>query len=120
MVEVLICDDAAFMRMMLKDILGKNGHEIVGEGTNGQEAVDQYKKLKPDLVTMDIVMPENTGIEAVREIVAEDSNAKVVMVSALGQNAMVKEAIEAGAKDFIVKPFQADKVIQTVENVLGG
>ena len=120
MVEVLICDDAAFMRMMLKDILGKNGHEIVGEGTNGQEAVDQYKKLKPDLVTMDIVMPEKTGIDAVREIVAEDSNAKVVMVSALGQNAMVKEAIEAGAKDFIVKPFQADKVIQTVENVLGG
>lgn len=120
MVKVLICDDAAFMRMMLKDILGKNGHEIVGEGTNGQEAIDQYKKLKPDLVTMDIVMPEKTGIEAVKEIIGGDPDAKIIMVSALGQQAMVKEAIESGAKDFIVKPFQADKVIEAIANVLKG
>lgn len=119
MAKILIVDDAAFMRMMLKNMLGKAGHQIVGEGENGKLGYEKYKQLKPDLVTMDIVMPEMTGIEAVRAICKEDPNAKVVMVSALGQEAMVKEALQAGAKDFIVKPFKEDKVKETVKKVLG-
>ena len=103
--RVLVVDDAAFMRMMVKDILSKNGYEIVGEAENGMKALEKYQELKPDLVTMDITMPEMDGISAVKEIKKVDPNAKVVMCSAMGQQAMVIEAIQAGARDFIVKPF---------------
>ncbi len=118
MAKILIVDDAAFMRMMLKNILGKGGHEIVGEGQDGSEAVQKYMELKPDVVTMDIVMPRVNGIEAVREIMKKDPNAKIVMISALGQEAMVKEALELGAKDFIVKPFNKDKVLEVINKVV--
>ncbi len=111
-------DDAAFMRMMLKDILLKGGFEIAGEATNGAEAVRLYQELKPDLVTMDITMPEVDGIAAVKEIKKIDPNAKVVMVSAMGQQAMVIEAIQAGASDFIVKPFQPDRVLEALKKAL--
>lgn len=111
-------DDAAFMRMMLKDILLKGGFEIAGEATNGAEAVRLYQELKPDLVTMDITMPEVDGITAVKEIKKIDPNAKVVMVSAMGQQAMVIEAIQAGASDFIVKPFQPDRVLEALKKAL--
>lgn len=104
--KILIVDDAAFMRMMLKDILTKNGYEVVGEAENGAKAVEKYGELKPDLVTMDITMPEMDGISALKNIRSIDSNAKVVMCSAMGQQAMVIEAIQVGARDFIVKPFQ--------------
>jgi two-component system chemotaxis response regulator CheY len=117
MAKVLIVDDAAFMRMMLKNILGKNGHQIVGEAQNGAEGVKKYTELKPDVVTMDIIMPEVNGIEAVRQIMAIDPEAKIVMVSALGQEAMVKEALEAGARDFIVKPFKENKVLEVIEKL---
>lgn len=117
--RILIVDDASFMRMMIKDILTKNGFEVVGEGENGLKAVEKYKELKPDLVIMDITMPEMDGIQAVKEIKKIDSDAKIVMCSAMGQQAMVIEAIQAGAKDFIVKPFQADRVIEAVKKVLG-
>jgi len=105
--RVLIVDDAAFMRMMLRDILTKNGYEVAGEAENGAQAVERYKEVKPDLVTMDITMPEMDGITAVREIKKIDPAAKIVMVSAMGQQAMVIEAIQAGAIDFVVKPFLA-------------
>ncbi len=111
-------DDAAFMRMMLKDILLKGGFEIAGEATNGAEAIRLYQELKPDLVTMDITMPEVDGIAAVKEIKKIDPNAKVVMVSAMGQQAMVIEAIQAGASDFIVKPFQPDRVLEALKKAL--
>lgn len=117
MAKILIIDDSAFMRMMLKDILGRNGHEIA-EAENGQDGVEKYSKFKPDLVAMDIVMPGVTGIDAVREIMKKDPKASIVMISALGQEAMVKEALEAGAKDFIVKPFKKEKVIETVNRLL--
>lgn len=113
----MIIDDSAFMRMMLKDILGKNGHEI-SEAENGRDGVEKYTNMKPDLVAMDIVMPEVTGIEAVREIMKNDPEASIIMISALGQEAMVKEALEAGAKDFIVKPFKKEKVVETVNRLL--
>ena len=113
--NILICDDAAFMRMMIKDILNKNNYEVVGEAENGQVAVDLYKELKPDLVTMDITMPEKDGIAAVKEIKAYDPQAKIIMCSAMGQQMMVMEAIQAGAKDFIVKPFQQERVVQALE-----
>jgi len=116
--KVLVVDDAAFMRMMLKDILLKGGFEIAGEATNGAEAVRLYQELKPDLVTMDITMPEVDGIAAVKEIKKIDPNAKVVMVSAMGQQAMVIEAIQAGASDFIVKPFQPDRVLEALKKTL--
>jgi two-component system chemotaxis response regulator CheY len=116
--RVLVVDDAAFMRMMLKDILLKGGFEIAGEATNGAEAVRLYQELKPDLVTMDITMPEVDGIAAVKEIKKIDPNAKVVMVSAMGQQAMVIEAIQAGASDFIVKPFQPDRVLEALKKAL--
>ncbi len=119
MAKILVVDDAAFMRMMVKEILSKNGYEIVGEAENGQKAIEKYKELSPDLVIMDITMPEIDGIEAVRQIKAFDANAKVVMCSAMGQQAMVIEAIQAGARDFIVKPFQADRVLEAVKKVLG-
>lgn len=117
--RILIVDDAAFMRMMLKDILSKNGYEVAGEAENGQKAIEKYRELTPDLVIMDITMPEVDGIEAVKKIKAEDPSAKVVMCSAMGQQAMVIEAIQAGARDFIVKPFQADRVLEAVKKVLG-
>ena len=117
--RVLVVDDAAFMRMMVKDILSKNGYEIVGEAENGMKALEKYQELKPDLVTMDITMPEMDGISAVKEIKKVDPNAKVVMCSAMGQQAMVIEAIQAGAKDFVVKPFQADRVLEAVKKVIG-
>ena len=119
MAKVLICDDAAFMRMMVKDMLTKNGHTVIGEAANGREAVECYKSLKPDIVTMDITMPEMDGISALKEIKKADPNAKVVMCSAMGQQSMVIESIQSGAKDFIVKPFQEDKVIESISKVVG-
>lgn len=117
--NILICDDAAFMRMMIKDILTKNGYNVVGEAENGAVAVDKYKELKPDLVLMDITMPEMDGIQALKTIKAADAGATVIMCSAMGQQAMVIESIQSGAKDFIVKPFQADRVIEAVKKVVG-
>lgn len=117
--KILIVDDAAFMRMMIRDILTKNGYEVAGEAENGLKAVERYKEEKPDLVIMDITMPEMDGIEAVRQIKSADPNAKIIMCSAMGQQAMVIEAIQAGARDFIVKPFQADRVIEAVKKAVG-
>jgi|YelNatPaOPRAMG01_1025707.scaffolds.fasta_scaffold00909_23 two-component system chemotaxis response regulator CheY len=117
---VLIVDDALFMRMMIRDILSKDGFEVIGEAENGVEAVERYKEMRPDLVTMDIVMPEMDGIEAVRQIMKIDPNAKILMCSAMGQQPLVVEALEAGAKDFIIKPFQPSKVIEAVEKALKG
>ena len=117
--NILICDDAAFMRMMIKDILTKNGYNVVGEAENGAKAVEKYNELKPDLVLMDIKMPEMDGIQALKKIKEGDSSALVIMCSAMGQQAMVIESIQAGAKDFIVKPFQADRVIEAVKKVVG-
>ncbi|MBR0163376.1 MAG: response regulator [Lachnospiraceae bacterium] len=117
--NVLICDDAAFMRMMIKDILSKNGYNVAGEAENGAKAVEKYNELKPDLVLMDITMPEMDGIQALKAIKGGDANACVIMCSAMGQQAMVIEAIQAGAKDFIVKPFQADRVLEAVKKVIG-
>lgn len=116
--RILVVDDAAFMRMMIKNILSKNGYEIIGEAENGQVAIELYKKLKPDLVTMDITMPEMNGIEGVKAIREFDPDAKIIMCSAMGQQAMVMEAIQAGAKDFIVKPFQQDRILQAIGRVL--
>ncbi|RLL45327.1 response regulator [Oceanobacillus piezotolerans] len=116
--RILIVDDAAFMRMMIKDILTKNGYEVVGEAQDGQEAVDKYNDLKPDLVTMDITMPEMDGITALKQIRQVNPDAKIIMCSAMGQQAMVIDAIQAGAKDFIVKPFQADRVIEAIQKAL--
>jgi len=117
--NILICDDAAFMRMMIKDILTKNGYNVAGEAENGAKAVEKYNELKPDLVLMDITMPEMDGIQALKNIKAADSGAMVIMCSAMGQQAMVIESIQAGAKDFIVKPFQADRVLEAVKKVVG-
>ena len=117
--SILICDDAAFMRMMIKDILVRNGYNIAGEAENGVKAVEKYQETKPDLVLMDITMPEMDGIQALKKIKAIDANASVVMCSAMGQQAMVIESIQSGAKDFIVKPFQADRVIEAVQKVVG-
>ena len=117
--NVLIVDDAAFMRMMIKDILSKNGYNVVGEAENGKVAVDKFKELSPDLVTMDITMPEMDGLEALKAIKAVAPGATVIMCSAMGQQAMVIEAIQAGAKDFIVKPFQADRVLEAVKKAIG-
>ena len=117
--NILISDDAAFMRMMTKDILTKNGYNVVGEAENGARAVEKYNELKPDLVLMDITMPEMDGIQALKKIKENDPSALVIMCSAMGQQAMVIESIQAGAKDFIVKPFQADRVIEAVKKVVG-
>ncbi len=119
MAKVLIVDDAAFMRMMIKDILEKNGFEVIGEANNGIKAVELYKAEKPDVVTMDITMPDMDGIEAVKAIKAFDPTAKIIMCSAMGQQSMVMDAIRAGAKDFIVKPFQADRVLEAIKKVVG-
>jgi len=118
-IRVLVVDDAAFMRMMVKDILSKNGYEVVGEAENGLKAVEKWQELKPDLTTMDITMPEMDGISAVKEIKKIDPAAKVIMCSAMGQQAMVVEAIQAGARDFIVKPFQPDRVLEAVRKAVG-
>lgn len=115
---ILIVDDAAFMRMMLREILTKNGYEIVGEAEDGMSAIDKYQDLNPDLVTMDITMPNMDGITAVREIKKLDVKAKIVMCSAMGQQTMVIDAIQAGAHDFIVKPFQPARVIEAVQKAL--
>lgn len=117
--NILICDDAAFMRMMIKDILTKNGYNVAGEAENGVKAVEKYNELKPDLVLMDITMPEMDGIQALKGIKEADAGAKVIMCSAMGQQAMVIESIQAGAKDFIVKPFQPDRVLEAVKKVVG-
>ena len=117
--NILICDDAAFMRMMIKDILTKNGYNVAGEAENGMKAVEKFKEVNPDLVLMDITMPEMDGIQALKAIKKLDGGAKVIMCSAMGQQAMVIESIQAGAKDFIVKPFQAERVIEAVKKVVG-
>ncbi len=117
--SVLVCDDAIFMRTMISDILSQAGFEIVGEAETGVQAVQQYRNLRPDLVTMDIVMPDMGGIDAVREICKEDPSARILMCSAMGQQALVVEAIQAGAKDFVVKPFQPSRVLEAVQRVLG-
>ncbi|HBI04952.1 MAG TPA: two-component system response regulator [Paenibacillaceae bacterium] len=116
--RILIVDDAAFMRMMIKEILSSYGFEVVGEAHDGLMAIEKYCELRPDLVTMDITMPEMDGITALKEIKKFDPEAKVIMCSAMGQQAMVIEAIQAGAKDFIVKPFQADRVIEVIKKTL--
>jgi len=116
--RILVVDDAAFMRMMIKNILTKYGYEVVGEAENGTVAVRMYEELSPDLVTMDITMPEMDGIECVKAILAKDPQANIVMVSAMGQQAMVMEAIQAGARDFIVKPFQQERILQAIERAL--
>jgi two-component system chemotaxis response regulator CheY len=117
--NVMIVDDAAFMRMMIKDILSKNGYTVAGEAENGKVAVDKYNEVKPDLVLMDITMPEMDGIQALKAIKGNDPNAQVIMCSAMGQQAMVIEAIQSGAKDFIVKPFQAERVLEAVKKAIG-
>lgn len=116
--KVLVVDDAAFMRMMIKDILRKGGYEVVGEAEDGSKAVEKYKELRPDLVTMDITMPDMDGITAVKEIRKLDGSAQIIMCSAMGQQAMVIDAIQAGAKDFVVKPFQPERVLEAVRKVL--
>ncbi len=116
--SILICDDAAFMRMMLKDILVKEGYEVIGEAVNGADGVEKYNSLKPDLVTMDITMPEMDGITALKAIRKLDPSARVIMCSAMGQQAMVVDAIQSGAKDFIVKPFQKDRVAEALRKAL--
>lgn len=119
MARIMIVDDAAFMRMMLRDILTKGGYEVVGEAENGLKAIDKYKEVSPDLVLMDITMPELDGIGAVKQIKAVDPNAKIIMCSAMGQQAMVLESIQAGARDFIVKPFQADRILEAIGKFVG-
>jgi two-component system chemotaxis response regulator CheY len=116
--KILVVDDAAFMRMMIKDILVKNGFNVVAEAADGIQAIEKYKEFEPDLVTMDITMPEMDGIAALKEIKKLNPNAKVIMCSAMGQQAMVIDAIQAGARDFIVKPFQADRVIEAISKTL--
>lgn len=118
MARVLIADDASFMRQMIREIIEPEGYEVVGEATNGIEAVEQFEELSPDLVTMDIVMPKRSGIDAVKGILAKHSDARIVMCSALGQETLVMEALQAGARDFIVKPFKPDNVLATLKKIL--
>lgn len=118
MAKILITDDATFMRMMLHDILTKNGHEIVGEAVDGTDAIEKYKELKPDIVTLDITMPNMNGIDACKGIIDFDPEAKCIMCSAMGQQSMVMSAIKVGAKDFIVKPFKEERVIEAINNIL--
>lgn len=117
-IKILIVDDATFMRMMIKNIVAKNGYEVVGEAENGSEAIKLYTEHKPDLVTMDITMPEMDGIESVKAIKQIDPGAKIIMCSAMGQQSMVMEAIQAGAMDFIVKPFKQDRILQAIDRVM--
>ena len=118
--RILICDDAIFMRTMIADILTGAGYEVAGEAESGLQAVERYKALKPDLVTMDIVMPDMGGIDAVKAIIAIDPDARILMCSAMGQQQLVVEAIQSGAKDFVVKPFQPARVLEAVQRALGG
>ena len=118
MARILVVDDAAFMRKMLTDALSKGGHEVVAEAANGAEAVTRYQECKPDVCTLDITMPEKDGLSALKEIIAMDPQARVVMCSALGQETKVLEAIKAGAKDFVVKPFQPDRVLSAIEKAV--
>lgn len=118
MARVLVVDDAAFMRKMLSDTLAKAGHEVVGEAVNGQEGVDQFRALRPDLTTLDITMPEVDGLSALRQILSFDPTARVIMCSALGQESKVLESVKSGAKDFIVKPFNIDRVVEAVTKAL--
>jgi two-component system chemotaxis response regulator CheY len=118
MARILVADDASFMRQIIRDILESEGHEIVAEASDGIQAVEEWKKHRPDLVTMDIVMPRRSGIDAVRAIAAVDASARIVMCSALGQETLVAEALQAGAADFIVKPFKPDAVLATLQRVL--
>jgi two-component system, chemotaxis family, chemotaxis protein CheY len=118
MARVLVVDDAAFMRKMVTDALSGGGHEVVGEAGNGNEAVSRFQELRPDVMTLDITMPEKDGLDALREIIAVDPGAKVIMCSALGQESKVLESIKLGAKDFVVKPFQPDRVISAVAKAL--
>jgi len=117
--KILIADDAAFMRMTLRDILTKAGYEIAGEAETGEEAVEKHKQLKPDLLTMDIVMLGEGGIKAVKNIVSSDPSAKVLMVSAMGQQALIVESIQSGAKGFVIKPFKPDQVLAEVKRIIG-
>jgi two-component system chemotaxis response regulator CheY len=117
--RVLIVDDALFMRTMLRNIFVESGFDVVGEAGNGNEALERYRALAPDLTTMDIVMPEKNGIEALKQIMAFDPGARIVMCSALGQESLIIEALEAGARDFIVKPFKPAKVVEVAQKVLG-
>ena len=118
MARVLVADDASFMRQMIREIVESEGFEVCGEASDGVEAVDEFKRLQPDVVTMDIVMPRKSGIDAVRGIIALNPGACVVMCSALGQESLVMEALQAGACDFIVKPFKPDSVVATLEKIL--
>lgn len=118
--RVLICDDAMFMRAMMTSVLEQAGYEIAGEAENGLEAIERYKSLKPDLVTMDIIMPDMGGIDAVREIVSSDPEARILMLSALGQQRLVDEAIQAGAKEFVIKPLQPERVLSAMERLSNG
>jgi len=117
--KVLIADDASFMRMMLKKILEEGGYEVVAEAQNGKEAIDKYRELKPDLIISDMVMPEKGGIDVIKEVIEEFPEANVLICSAIGQQALVIEAIQAGAKDYIVKPFEQSNVLETVNKILG-
>ncbi|WP_028058562.1 response regulator [Candidatus Solirubrobacter pratensis] len=118
MARILVVDDAAFMRKMVSDVLTQGGHEVVGEAGNGQEAIARFHELKPELTTLDITMPEKDGLSALKEIVQLDPGARVIMCSALGQESKVLESIKLGAKDFVVKPFQADRVLEAVAKAL--
>ena len=117
MKSVLIVDDAAFMRVSIKNMLTKNGYQILGEAENGRVAVEKYKELMPDIVTMDITMPEMDGLAGLKEIMAFNPSANVIMVSALGQEGMVREAVQTGAKGFIVKPFKEDTILSALKNL---
>lgn len=119
MARVLVVDDAAFMRKMLTDALSSGGHEVVGEAGNGVEAIQRFQELRPEVVTLDITMPEKDGLATLEEIIAIDPSAKVVMCSALGQESKVLESIKLGAKDFVVKPFQPERVLEAVAKALG-
>ena len=118
--KILLVDDAAFMRKMLKDTLSKNGYTDLYEAVDGADAVEKYDELKPDLVIMDITMPNMDGLEALKAIRGKDGSANVVMCSAMGQESMVMDAVRSGAKDLIVKPFKPDRVLKTVTAILGG
>lgn len=114
---VLITDDTAFMRMTLRNVIEKNGYDVVGEAADGEEAVALYKELKPDMVTMDITMPKMDGISAIKEIMKVNPDAKIIVCSAMGQKPMVIEALSAGAKDFLVKPFDAERVVESLRKI---
>lgn len=116
--NILICDDAAFMRMMIKDVLVRNGYQVVGEAKNGREAVEKYKELRPDLVLMDVFMPEMDGVQALREILQADAGAKVVICRDKTQFCSAQEALEAGAWDVLIKPFSAETILKTVKKAL--